>query len=447
MISEPERLAGNQRNLLEAIPEIVLLIKVDGSIEYMNPSATLFIEQSRSHLGETILQDQLRELLKSLLDGTNTGKPGKITVDNHSFECCIGPFSGYKGEKLYWLTLKSLTDNSVVSREPKGDDGGPKFVVGSSEAMRNLQNLISLVSKTETTVLIRGESGTGKELVANLIRQSSKRHDKPFLAINCSAMNDTLLESDLFGYEKGAFTGANTRKKGKFEAVDGGTIFLDEIGDISTRMQAVLLRVLQHGEIVRVGGTAPISVDVRVVAATNSDLVEAVKKGNFRLDLFYRLNIFNISIPPLRERKEDILELTAHFVEKYSGIFERNMKFNSEEILHLLMGYDWPGNVRELENVIQRAILMSETDTIAAEHISFDMPFEEEHAESFSTLVRTFNGSPLKGIVEKLEKEVILHKLSLNRGNVAETAEKLDISKASLYEKMKRHDISAKDVR
>lgn len=447
MINEQKRLADNQKILLETIPDMVLLVNCEGSVEYKNQNAVLFFEKGEEQLGKTTLQSQLQVLLQSLLGSGNDGNPVLGMVNNYYFECRVGPFSGYKGDSLYWVTLKMLTELMSPRQESKKKYSLPKTMIGSSGIMSDLESIISQVARTETTVLIQGESGTGKDLVANLIHQYSPRRDKPFLGINCSAINDTLLESDLFGYEKGAFTGAGQRTLGKFEAVNGGTIFLDEIGDISPRMQAVLLRVLQHGEIIRVGGTAPISVDIRVITATNRDLAGAVAAGSFRLDLYYRLNIFNITVPPLRERKEDMLDLTAHFVEKYSNIFQRDMRFTPEAIIDKLEAYDWPGNVRELENVIQRTILMSKTDTITNENLIFDMVAEKKQDHSLSSVVRRFDDTSLKRIFEQIEKEVILYKLETNRGNVAKTAENLEISKASLYDKMKRHDISAKAVR
>ena len=313
--------------------------------------------------------------------------------------------------------------------------------------MQKLQKTAARVAKTNATVLITGESGTGKELIANLIQQKSIRKDEPFLAINCNTINDLILESDLFGYEKGAFTGAEATQKGKFEVLDGGTVFLDEIGDITPRMQAALLRVLQNGEIIRVGGTSPLKVNLRVIAATNRDLVNAVKEGTFRLDLFYRLSIIKILIPPLRDRKEDIAELTTYFVKKYSSLFGIDIDFDPESILKQLESHDWPGNVRELENVIQRAILMSEDGTLSPDLLLFDTSLENEEINPLSSIIKKFNGSPLKSIVDQIEKEIIIEKLSKNGGNVANTAETLDICKAALYEKMKRHDISAKALR
>lgn len=451
-ISESERLAANQRALLETLPNLVLLLNIEGTVEYMNPNALMFFD-NRTTQKDLISKNNLNPVLKSLTSGKRESvKTQKVVLKNKTFNCHITPFTGYNGDDLFWFILQPQENDMRFQAPPlespeKSTMRAPVKMVGSSSAIQNLINMISRVAPTDTTVLINGESGTGKELVANLICEKSKRAGRPFLTINCNAINDQLLESDLFGYEKGAFTGATSRTKGKFEVVDGGTIFLDEIGDISPRMQAVLLRVIQHGEIMRVGGTAPIQVNVRVLAATNHDLVKAVKEGTFRLDLFYRLNIFNITIPPLRERKDDIPELTAHFVKKFSDIFDRVVDFRSKDVLDTLSAYDWPGNIRELENVIQRAILMCEDNTINISNLTFDMPMTENKQHSLSSVIEDFEESGLKGIVDMVEKEVIVDKLQKFQGNVAKTAEKLQMSNATLYEKMKRYSISAKELR
>jgi len=448
MLNESGRLAENQKILLETMPSMVLVVNSTGSLEYMNRSAaTLFGDNEFMSRNSSNIK-QLQGALLSLLSGGNVSKPEVCTINRQYFECYAAPFAGYKGDNLFWVILKKLSEkeidlkNSIRGRVPED------CLIGSSAVMCKLQNMATRIAKTDATVLVTGESGTGKELIAKLIQQNSRRKEKPFLIINCNAINDLLLESDLFGYEKGAFTGAQSQKKGKFEVVDGGTIFLDEIGDISPRMQAVLLRVLQHGEIVRVGGTSPLKVDVRFIAATNRDLVKAVKDGSFRLDLFYRLNIIKIVIPPLRERKEDFLELTTHFVRKYSALFGMDIDFKPESLLKQLESHDWPGNVRELQNVIQRAILMSEDGTLSADAFTFDTSLvDKEQFNTLSSVIKRFNGTPLKSIVDQVEKEIIIEKLAVNGGNVAHTAVKLDICKAALYEKMKRHDISAKALR
>lgn len=447
MHEESGRLAANQRTLLETMPEMVLLVMSDGSIEYMNPPAVSFFKNSEFPSEGKKIIDQLQETLLVLLSEKSTSKVKRCTINNHLFDCHIAPFAGYNGDRLFWVIFKTLPEEITRKKDYDINRKADDFLIGSSDVMRNLKDTALRIAQTDVTVLLTGESGTGKELIANLIQQQSARKDQPFLTINCNTINDLLLESDLFGYEKGAFTGAEFRKEGKFEAMNGGTIFLDEIGEISPRMQAVLLRVLQNGEIIRVGGTSPIKIDVRIIAATNRDLIKAVQEGSFRLDLFYRLSIIKIVIPPLRDRKEDILPLTTHFVRKYRELFGIDIDLNPEKILKHLEAHDWPGNVRELENVVQRTILMSKDGTLSVENLSFDTTQEKEQTGSLSSVIKSFNGTPLKGIVDQIEKEIILEKLADNGGNVANTAEKLAICKAALYDKMKRYDISAKAMR
>ena len=280
------------------------------------------------------------------------------------------------------------------------------------------------------------------------MRNNSHRRDKPFLKVNCNAINDNLLESDLFGYEKGAFTGASARKKGKFEIVDGGSIFLDEIGDISPRMQSALLRVLQNGEIIRVGGNTPVSVDVRVIAATNVNLAQAVQDGSFRLDLYYRLNIINILIPPLRERKEDVVELATHFVRHYRQAFKKSIDFLPDKIINRLLMHDWPGNVRELENVIQRAVLMAKNNIITEQDLYFDVnPTGNSKGNYFQELCEKVEASSLKDVLGAFERDMILQFLQTNNGNVQKTASLLNVGKTALYDKIKRYGISAKTIK
>jgi transcriptional regulator with PAS, ATPase and Fis domain len=321
-------------------------------------------------------------------------------------------------------------------------------MVGRSRKMRELREMIHQVSGSDATILITGESGTGKELVANLVKATSQRDDKPFLKINCNAINDSLLEADLFGYEKGSFTGATNRKIGKFEVVDGGTIFLDEIGDISPRMQVALLRILQNGEIIRVGGTEPVRVNVRVIAATNVDLAQAVKEKKFRLDLYYRLNIINIDIPPLRDRKEDIVELVSHFVNHYREAFKKEIDFVPKSTITRLLAHDWPGNVRELENLIQRAVLMAKGKMITENDLIFDNDptMSQQQTDSFN-IDQKLGSQALKNLVAEVEASIIQRALHKYAGNVATVADQLKIGKTALYDKMKQYGLSAKSIK
>ncbi len=291
-------------------------------------------------------------------------------------------------------------------------------IIGESTAIKKLFQMIYKVAATDATVLIMGESGTGKELVARAIHNLSNRKDKPYIAQFCGSIPDTLLESELFGYKKGAFTGANTDKKGLFEVANGGTFFLDEIADISPALQAKLLRVLQNKEIIRLGDTKPIKVDVRIISATNKDLKQLVAENKFREDLFYRLNVFPIEVPSLRERRDDIPLLTKHFIKKYS---DREIKI-SPEALKKLQNFHWPGNVRQLENVIQRAIILCDSDTLLPEHIIID---EEDNIIDF------------KGTLDDFIKLILLKRLNEYNGNRTQTAKSLGVSVRWVQMKLK----------
>ena len=445
--NELKRLAQNHHALLNVMQEMVLLACSSGSIEYMNPCCSLFFEHLESTYGQDRLQKQVNNLIQEFLRNKKRGKQHIVPFHNLFFECRMAPFKGYNGDKLYWLVLKKIIDEKEKQNQLYIDESDKSQIIGSSTVMQNLNAIVSRVATTDTTVLIMGESGTGKELVANLLKNSSKRKHKPFLTINCNTISDLLLESELFGYEQGSFTGADKQRKGKFEIVNRGTIFLDEIGDISPRMQAALLRVLQNGEITRVGGHTPIKIDVRIIAATNKDLTAAVQKGTFRLDLYYRLNVINIIMPPLRDKKEDINDLATYFINKYNSIFGKSINLNLQYISEKLKQYHWPGNVRELENVMHRAVLMCRGDTLKNDDITFDMPTSQIIRTSTSLLdSEQIKKIPLKNIVSKVEKEVIINQLKSSHGNVAKAAESLEISKAAIYDKMKRYGILTKTL-
>lgn len=311
-------------------------------------------------------------------------------------------------------------------------------IVGQSGAMNEVFKSVEKIVNSNVTVLIQGESGTGKELIARAAHYHSKvRSNKPFVAVNCTALPESLLESELFGHEKGSFTGAQGRRIGKFEQADGGTIFLDEIGLMSPTTQAKVLRVLQEREFERVGGTELIKVDVRVISATNLDLEDAMKKNEFREDLYYRLSVFPIKLPPLRDRKEDIPLLAAFFLNKYCGQENKEIDSISPDALELLMAYNWPGNVRELENAIERAIVLCNTNEISAN----DLPAvvrsigEKKVYESDNTL---------SSWIEKLEEEALRQALLENEGNISKTAKKLGIGRATIYRKAKKYGLPIK---
>ncbi|MDQ3798654.1 MAG: sigma 54-interacting transcriptional regulator [Acidobacteriota bacterium] len=307
----------------------------------------------------------------------------------------------------------------------KADLGLETDIIGESRAMREIFHLISKVAAVNTTVLINGESGTGKELVAKAIRQNSSRREKPYAAINCAVLGENLLESELFGYEKGAFTGAVAQKKGKLELINGGTLFLDEVGELTLPVQAKLLRFLQEHEFERVGGSKPIKVNVRVIAATNRDLEEEIKKGTFRRDLFFRLNVVKIKMPPLRERRSDIPLLAQYFIKKYNEKCNRKVIGLSERARQAMINYEWQGNVRELENVIERAIVLGSTDTIQPE----DLP-EEIVGSAPPEQVET---ADFHQQIKEAKRRVILDALEKSGGNYTEAARRLGINRTNLH--------------
>lgn len=323
------------------------------------------------------------------------------------------------------LEKKELTIENKKLKEKIDELILPENLVGESEEMKKLYDLINTVAQTDTTVMIRGESGTGKELVAKAIHLNSKRKYFPIVAVNCGAISESLLESELFGHEKGAFTGANYRHKGKFEMANGGTIFLDEIGTISQRMQVELLRVIESKKFNRVGGSEVISSDFRVIAATNEPIENLVKEGKFREDLYYRLNVFMLVIPPLRERKKDIPVLASYFLKKYCTSMNKNFKGISDEAMKFLENHEWPGNVRELENAIERAVVVGRSEKIMSE----DLPF------NFSNLSNKQESSiPLSEVERKYIEQVLFS----NDWNISRSAEILGIDRVTLYNKINK---------
>lgn len=304
-------------------------------------------------------------------------------------------------------------------------------LVGKSPKMNELSEQIEMAAKSNGRVLILGESGTGKELAAHILHERSIRAGRNFIEMNCAAIPQELIESELFGHEKGSFTGAFERKKGKFELADEGTLFLDEVGDMSLTTQAKVLRVIETQEFQRVGGSKNIKVDVRIVAATNKDLTEEVKKGAFREDLMYRLNVIPIQLPPLRERKEDIPELVDYFLGYFSAEYGQKPKKITPDGLQMLEVYDWPGNIRELRNVIERLVIMTPSNTVTPRNIILG---EAARSDYF-----TFN--TLKEARESFEKDFIIKKLEENNWNISKTAEILDIERSNLHRKIKAYDI------
>lgn len=355
-----------------------------------------------------------------------------------AYDYVLKPFDN---NEIRLTVRKALAVQEQSSKEAVSLSLGPgdKYqIIGSSPKMREVYGTIKKVADSVATVLVLGESGTGKELVARAIHYSGRRKDKPFVRVSCAALPETLLESELFGYEKGAFTGATTRKPGRFELAHKGTIFLDEVGDVSSATQAKLLRVLQEREFERLGGTETIAVDVRVVAATSKSLDEALEGRSFREDLFYRLNVVSISLPPLRDRKEDIPELVGYFLSKFCKREAKPQKDLDPEALKTLIQYDWPGNIRQLENVIERMVVLHEEKVLRPEHI----PERVRRGEAEEL---TMGPPSLKGALEettaKMEKEMIVNALTQTKGNRTKAAQLLGISRRTLQKKLKEYGL------
>jgi transcriptional regulator with PAS, ATPase and Fis domain len=371
----------------------------------------------------------LRMLLKPLVDFVEKTKKMPI-------------FSSAKADKSSNITEDLSQINKVfdnVANILSNVEAKELFphIIGTSVAMRNIFTQIIKVAPTDSTVLITGESGTGKEMIASSIYEHSLRKGKPFIAINCVAIPEGLLESELFGHEKGAFTGATAQKKGKFELADGGTVFLDEIGDMPMATQAKLLRALQEKEFERVGGSNPIRVDVRFIAATNKNLPQLIKEGKFREDLYFRLNVFSISLPPLRERREDISLLASYFLEKSP----KPAKL-SAAALQVLIGYNWSGNVRELKNIIERASIMSEDGLIDIHHLP------ENIRKGTEKMVSSINDDlPLDERMKIIEKEMIINALKESGGVQVKAAGLLGINQRSLWHRIKKFEIDVGTIK
>ena len=338
-----------------------------------------------------------------------------------------------KINRLIDAERRRLLDENVHLREELRERYDFSNLIGNSGPIRRVYEQVTQVASTNTTVMLRGESGTGKELIAHAIHYNSPRKNSPFIKVNCAALPETLIESELFGYEKGAFTGAHSQKKGRFELAEGGTLFLDEIGDLNASTAVKLLRVLQEKEFDRLGGTKTVKSDVRLIVATNKDLEKAIAAGAFREDLYYRLNVFAIFVPPLRERKSDVLLLAEHFIEKYSNQHGKSIKRISTPSIDMLMSYHWPGNIRELENAIERTVLVCDGNVIHGHHL----PPSLQTAEASGTVTNI----SFKEAVESYEKDLIQDTLKTTRGNRAKAANLLKTTDRVINYKIKKLNI------
>lgn len=361
-----------------------------------------------------------------------------------AFDYITKPFSNE--ELLLSLSkaerMAKMQRQNRLLRENLEERYGLHNIIGKSKAMMGVLRMVDKAAPSRSTVLIQGESGTGKELVARAIHFASPRKDGPFVSVNCMALNPGVLESELFGHEKGSFTGAVASRRGRFELAAGGTLFLDEIGELSADMQVKLLRVLQERKFERVGGTQEVEVDIRVVTATNVDLAAAVERGDFREDLYYRLNVVLVDMPPLRERREDIPALAAHFMDKYAK--ENNSPISSfgPEALEFLIGYEWPGNVRQLQNVVERCVVLASGDTITVDDLPAEIRDEESQFKSAVDLLPSRLN--LADTLEKIEAALVRRALAQNDFVKVKTAESLGISKSLLQYKLKKYHLTEK---
>lgn len=348
-----------------------------------------------------------------------------------------------------WITVKNAVDKQKLQREVTtlrkeiGDKYGLQNFVGKNEKIMQVLEKVLQIAKTDATVLIQGETGTGKELIARAIHLNSLRKHNPFIKLNCAAIPENLLESELFGHEKGAFTNAVKQHIGKFEQAHSGTIYLDEVGDISLVVQSKLLRVLQEGEFDRVGGSRTLQVDTRVIATTNKNLEEVVERKEFRNDLFYRLNVLPVWLPPLRERKDDIPLLAEHFVKLYSIKNKKEVKPISKNVMDALINYPWPGNIRELENIMERAVIMEKGEKIA----EADLPVKYNlNLDETINLDGDLNFKKMKNrLIEHFEREYISKLLKKYNGNISKASAKAELNYKNFFEKMKRYEIKKKN--
>lgn len=411
------------------------------------------VEKATSHTPELVLLDfkmpklngleALKKIRKIdpkisiiMMTAHGTMESAIEAMKNGAIDYISKPFDieGLKIQIRKALDIEALREQIEFLTEELESKTG-KVIIGQSPRIKDVLDRVNKVANSNATVLITGESGTGKELIANAIHYSSDRKDKPYVKINCGAIPENLLESELFGHEKGAFTGAVNKRIGKFERASKGTIFLDEIGELSLSMQVKLLRVLQEKEIERVGGTAVIKIDVRVVAATNRDLKKMVEEGSFREDLYYRLNVIPIEIPALKERKEDIPLLVRYFIEKYCNQIGRSMIDIHKEALEMLVKYEWQGNIRELENVIERMVILCQGDIINKKDLPKEILYKDINNIEFVL--------PETGInFEKVEKSFIKQALVLSEGNQTKAAKLLGITRHTLLYRMDKYGLS-----
>ncbi len=424
------RTAADGREALEILQSFPAQVVITDLRMPVMDGMTLLHEINQTHADIPVIFITAHGSIENAVEAIKAGAFDYISkpFDNDELRVILA-----KAAMTYRLNREECHDSNVIR------DAG---IIASSHQLKEVLKLVERVAGSPTTILITGESGTGKELIAQLIHKLSLRKNEPFIRINCAAVPETLLESEFFGYEKGAFTGAINTKPGRFELADKGTLFLDEIGEISREMQVKLLRMLQEREFERVGGLKTIRVDVRLVVATNLDLEKAVQDGRFRQDLFYRLNVVRIHLPPLRERPLDIPPLIDHFIREFSRRLNRSIKGISSEAVEMLCRYQWPGNIRELENVMERAVLLCQDSILSPR--DFDLFSMDDQKGD-----RSASGEPshFKDMIahetEKLEKRLLERALEESGGNVTKTARLLGLSRKGLQLKMRKYGFHA----
>jgi len=459
MISRARILVVDDERSIRELLEIVL--KKDGFEVTVAPNAVEGLERSRGAEFDLVVSDinmpdmsgidLLRELRSNNFSGHFILLTAFASAETAIQALKMGAFDYIIKTENFIEELKLVVYSALENRRLREENTylrrefrkvhGMGNLVGKSQKMQELFKMIEVVSGANSTVLITGESGTGKELVAKAIHVNSLCAEGPFVSVNCGAFTDTLLESELFGYMKGAFTGASTNKKGLFEVADKGTIFLDEIGETSTAMQVKLLRVLQERTIRRVGGTEEIHVDVRVIAATNRDLTAMVAENQFREDLYYRIRVIPIHLPPLRHRRDDIPLLANHFLTKFNGVMGKNIQGLSDEALKKMETYDWPGNVRELENAMERAYILETSSDLSAQHLP-DSVSSSSRPRNFGTIPE--EGLDLEGYVASLQKSYLEEALNRSGGVQVKAAELLRMSYRSFRHYMQKHGVEGK---
>ena len=383
------------------------------------------------------------DTLVIVITGYGTVESAVEAMKLGAYDYITKPFDPERIKTVVRKALKqmALTNENIYLKQKIKEASGFQNIIGNSQKMHEVFNIVDKVARTDTTVLIVGETGTGKELIARYIHYNSPRKDKVFVPVNCGTLRESLLESELFGHEKGSFTGAISTKRGLMEIASGGTFFFDEVGDVSPPIQAKLLRVLQEHDFMRVGGTDTITTDIRVIAASNKNLEQCIRERTFREDLYYRLNVVSVCLPPLRERKDDIPSLAQFFLRRFNKKVGRKISEIPQDVLKVLTGYDWPGNVRELENAIERAVVLATENAIRVSHLPDKLL--EAHIDSGPVFSGLSYKEAKHQVLDSFSKEFVKRLLCMSKGNVSQAAREAGMDNANFRRLMRKHDIQA----